>query len=111
MIVQSAWILEEKRLEGDPIQVNLNWTDLELIVGEDTAIQMASGLVVQDFKNFIEPWEYKAIVTNGFANERKLTNKYKGICLYDADENNYYGRVVAVEWKPRELTIMDFPVF
>ena len=81
---------------------------MELIVGEDIAIQMASELVVQDFKNFIEPWEYEDIATNGFG---KLTYKYKGICLYDADENNYYSRVVAVEWKPRELTIMDFPVF
>ena len=25
--------------------------------------------------------------------------------MYDADENNYYGRVVAVEWKPRERSI------
>ena len=33
-----------------------------------------------------------------------LTN-IKVFAFYDADENNYYGRVVAVEWKPRERSM------
>ena len=50
--------MDEKRLDNDPIRViQTCWTDLELIVGKDhSAIQMSSELVVQDFKNFIEPW-------------------------------------------------------
>ena len=34
--------------------------------------------------------------------KKKLMKKYNGICFLDAEEGNYIGRIVGIEWRPKE---------
>jgi hypothetical protein len=34
--------------------------------------------------------------------KKKLLKKYNGICFLDAEEGNYIGRIVGIEWRPKE---------
>jgi len=33
--------------------------------------------------------------------KKKLLKKYNGICFLDAEESNYIGRIVGIEWRPK----------
>jgi hypothetical protein len=55
-------------------------------------------MLIKEFKNFVEPWDYAAISTELCDSEVNLLNKYKNIYFQD-DDPLYTGRVVLVDWK------------